>query len=150
MNGYDSEKAARVWQRVRPDSGESLTSDALNALISQLLHLSAVYQSLSRQVTPPQSITLKTLADQKRTQAACLRGVHILSIGPCPSLRIPQARPEPLSTALHRCYSAETQLWNQFRIHNAATTHCAVMEALTTIEQEHCRSLAVLIGQLER
>lgn len=148
MDSYDSEKAARVWQRVRP--GESLTGDTLNALISQLLHLSTVYQALSRQVKPAQSTTLKTLSDQKRTQAACLRGIHILSVGPCPALRVPQARSEPLSAALNRCYFAETQLWTQLRIHSAASTHTPALEALAVMQQAHCRSIAELIGQLER
>ena len=150
MDPYDSEKAARVWQRVRPGGGESLTGDGLNALISQLLHLSTVYQALSRQVKPPQSTALKALSDQKRTQAACLRGIHILLIGPCPALRVPQVRSEPLSTALHRCYAEETQLWTQLRIHSAASTHAPALEALATMQQAHCRSIAELIGQLER
>ena len=148
MDPYDSEQAARVWQRVRP--GESLTGDSLNALISQLLHLATVYQTLSRQVRPPQSTMLKMLSDQKRTQAACLRGIHILSVGPCPALRVPQVRTEPLSAALHRCYAAETQLWTQLRIHSAASTHTPALEALAVMQQSHCRSLAELIGQLER
>lgn len=144
------EKAARVWQRVRSGSGESLNTDSLNAMISQFLHLSTCYQALSRQVRPPQSAALKTLSDQKRNQASCLRGLHILLIGPCPSLRIAQVRAEPISTALHRCYTEETQLWTQLRILSDGTTHGAVLEALVAIQRDHCRTLAELIGQLER
>jgi hypothetical protein len=149
VDPYDSEIAARVWQRVHPEGGETLTGDCLNALIAQFLHLSTVYQTLSRQVKPPQSTTLKVLSDQKRTQAACLRGLHILSVGPCPTLRVPQARAEPLSTALRRCYSAEIQLWTQLRIHSAVSAHTPTLEALATTQQTHCRALAELIGQLE-
>lgn len=150
MDSYDSEKAARVWQRVRTGTAESLTGDNLNPMISQFLHLSTVYQSLSRQVKPPHSTALKTLSDQKRNQASCLRGLHILLIGPCPPLRISQVRAEPLSTALRRCYSDETQLWTQLRILSDATAHSAVLEALIAAQRDHCRSLAELIGQLER
>lgn len=150
MDTYDSEKAARVWQRVRSGGGEALTEDSLNAMISQFLHLSTCYQALSRQVKPPQSTTLRTLSDQKRNQASCLRGLHILLIGPCPTLRIPQFRAEPLSTALRRCYADENQLWTQLRILSDSTAHSAVLEAMVAAQRDHCRTLAELIGQSER
>ena len=149
MDSYDSEKAARVWQRVR-SGGEALTAESLNAMISQFLHLSTVYQCLSRQVKPPQSATLKTLSDQKRNQASCLRGLHILLIGPCPALRISQARAEPISTALRRCYTDENQLWTQLRILSDSTAHSAVLEAMVAVQRTHCRTIAELIGQLDR
>jgi hypothetical protein len=149
MDSYDSEKAARVWQRVR-SGGESLTAESLNAMIAQFLHLSSRYQTLSRQVKPPQSTALKTLSDQKRNQASCLRGLHILLIGPCPALRISQTRAEPISTALRRCYTDENQLWTQLRILSDATAHRAVMEAMVAVQRDHCRTIAELIGQLDR
>lgn len=150
MDTYDSEKAARVWQRVRSGGGESLTGESLNAMISQFLHLSTNYQSLSRQVKPPQSTALKMLSDQKRNQASCLRGLHILLIGPCPPLRISQIRAEPLSTALRRCYADENQLWTQLRILSDGTAHSAALAAMVAAQRDHCRSVAELIGQLER
>ena len=150
MDSYDSEKAARVWQRVHSGGGEALTGESLNAMISQFLHLSTCYQALIRQVKPPQSTALKALSDQKRTQASCLRGLHILLIGPCPPLRISQARPEPIPTALRQCYSKENQLWTQLRILSDTTSHRAVLEALVAVQRNHCRTIAELIGQLER
>lgn len=147
LDSYDSQKAARVWERVHPGGAQHLSADCLNTMISQLLHLAAVYQALGRQAKPPQSSVLKALSGQKQTQAASLRGIHILSGGPYPALHIPQVRADPLPAALRRCYATEVQLWTQLRLHGADSVHEPVLEALVAMQQEHCRRVAELIGQ---
>lgn len=145
MDSYDSEKAARVWQRVRPGGIASLSGEVLNALILQLRQLAATYHHLSGR-----SAVLKPLSDKKRTQAACLRGLHILTIGSCPEARLPQPKTEPFLAALRRCYTAEMQLLTQFELHCTDPVHGAIFASLTEEQKAHCKTVLELVGNAEK
>lgn len=150
MNQYDSEKAARVWQRVHASGNDGLTSESLKALIHQLLQLHASYRSLSGQVRPPHAALLRSLADRKRRQAACLRGIHILSTGPCPEPQLPQPKSEAAVCGLRRSYTAENQLYIQFQRFAADAAHSPAFAALAAEQRSCCKTLCDLISQLER
>lgn len=145
MDPYDSEKAARVWQRVHPGSTASLSGESLTALILQLQQLAATYRHLSGHST-----VLKTLSDKKRTQAACLRGLHILTIGSCPEPRLPQQKVEPFLAALRRCYTAEMQLLTQFSLHSTDPSHGALFTSLTAEQKMHCKTILELVGKTKK
>lgn len=142
MDSYDSEKAARVWQRVYPGGIASLSGESLNAFILQLQQLFATYRHFSGRST-----VLKVLSDKKRDQVACLRGLHILAFGPCPESRLPQQKTEPFLAALRRCYAVEMQLLTQFELHSAAPSHGPVFAALTAEQKAHCNILLKLAGK---
>ena len=150
MDLYDSEKAARVWQRVHPGNGSGLNEESLNSFIFQLRQLFSLYRKLSTQVSPIHSFIPRSLSDQKRTQAACLRGLFILSIGPCPEPPLPSLPKEPLLATLRRCYAMEAQLLTQFEIHSAGPSHGPVFAALASEQKSHCRSILHLVGLMER
>ena len=145
MDPYNSEKAARVWQRVHPGGTPSLSGEILNAFILQLGQLAAVYRHLSGH-----SAMLKALSDKKRAQAACLRGLHILTIGPCPEARLPQQKTEPFLAALRRCYAAEMQLLTQFDLHRADPAHGPIFTSLTEEQKAHCKIILELAGKAEK
>lgn len=149
MDPYDSEKAARVWQRVHSTPNSSPSAPGLSALLLQLRQLEAVYRALLRQ-TAAHGAVLRSLADRKHAQAACIRGLHILTAGSCPEPSIPHPKPEPISTALRRCCTIEMQLSSHFDLHSADPACGPVFSDFAAEQRQICRSLATLLGQLER
>ena len=150
MNPYDSEKAARVWQRVHAGGNEDPTAEILKTLMLQLLQLHATYRSLISQVHAPRAALLRSLADRKRNQAACLRGIHILTMGSCPEPQVPQPKTESAVFTLRRCYAAENQLYAKLQSFAADATHGPAFAALATEQRFCCKTICELISQLER
>ena len=150
MDPYESEKAARVWQRVYPDWRSREPGENLNTLALQLRQLASTYQVLSRHVTPPFSTILKSMSDKKHAQAACLRGLCILDSGSCPTLRLSQSKPEPIIAALRRCYALEMQLLTHFELCAADPSHGPTFAALAAEQRSCCKTIPELVGQLER
>lgn len=150
MDPYDSEKAARVWQRVHPVGTDGLTSETLTSLALLLRQQAAIYQRLSKQIPLRYNAALKNLSDQKRAQSACLRGIHILAIGPWREAPLPQLTNEPYLAALRRCYAAELQILTQFELYSADPAHGITFTALAAEQKAHCKMIPELIGYLSR
>lgn len=149
MESYDAEKAARVWQRVRPGS-DGLHVERLQTLLLQTQQLSMTYRTLARQVKPPYYTALKQLSEQKQAQVDCLRGIYILAVGPCPTPNIPRPKSEPIIVALRRCFASETQLLTQLELLSAEPAHGPVFATLTEDQKAHCKAIIGLAGQLNR
>ena len=107
MQNFDSDKAARVWQRVRSEEGALPELATLPTLAAQELELATYYQRLAR----------TELAKQCRRSSTILQGIGTLAGIPCKP--VPYAGQMPRE-ALRVCYGKTLQLLHQYE---ALQTH---------------------------
>ena len=150
MMEYDTQKAARVWQRVQEGKQPSpRQGEPLAALILEHMQLSSLYMQMSRQRSGQESTVLMGLARQARMQAACLRGIAVLTGGSNPAFS-----PTPMSNTasdalLRRCYGQELRLLREYENRREDPEYGPVFERMARREQEHCCTLLELIGSMK-
>ena len=112
MQQYDSEKAARVWQRVRSDEPARQDLSDLPAMAVQELTLAAFYRSLAKQQP-----AFGQYAKECQRSSTLLCGIGALAGAPCK----PAAYTGPMPReALRVCYGKTLQLLRQYE---ALQTH---------------------------
>ena len=150
MNEFDSQRAARVWQRVQGERQEQPAPQGANfsALMMDQWQVSAQYLQLSRQLSGKEAAILLRLARESRAQAMCLKGISILSTGQAPMLRAVAVQPAPAEGLLRRCYGLEIRSLKAYENHRADTEYGSVFENLAQQKREHCCLLLELIGEL--
>ncbi len=148
METVDSQKAARVWQRVHPDN--TAQEQGLLSLIAQEWADAATYLQLSRKFTGKPATQLRALYEQEQTHIACLKGIYTLITGTHPkvaSLPLPQETPEQ---TLRRCYGREMQCLAQYEQRSSHPEYGKVFLKLAQQEQEHCRMVLEILGSLKK
>ena len=146
MEQYDSQMAARVWQRVQGGiTEENPIQDLLIFLQEELTDLT-YYRQLSGTSGSAAKPELQQLIKATQQCVFTLRGIHLLLIG-----TIPEAKAFPLpkelpNAALRRSYgntlrrSARYEQWSSHREYG-----CAFSE-MTVLSQKRCCLLLQLIG----
>ena len=148
METIDPGKVASVWQRVHPEAGHMTNTSGLSELIAQQLSAALAYSQLSRQFRGTAAQILGRLQEEKRTQAACLKGIYRLMNDTLPNIKVspePQRNPE---TALRRCYLTEQQSLMQYRKHSTDPEFGAVFSQLANRELELLLLILELLGNL--
>lgn len=144
---YDVQKEARVWQRVQEGKQTpSRQEEPLPALIREQQMLSSVYMQMARQRTGQSSTVLMGLARQARSQAACLRGIVLLSGG-----NHPQPSPVPMQSVapeqlLNRCYGQELRLLREYENRCGDAQFGPAYTVMARRTREICCTLLELIG----
>jgi len=150
---YDTQKAARVWQRVQTEKQEMNTAqrgDHLPALIIEQLQLSAVYLQLSRQLPGRDGAVFVRLAREAKGQAACLKGILVLMDGPAAELSCAPAQFSTMDAMLRRCYGKELRLLKEYENRQTDPEYGSVFARLAERGREHCWVLLELIGRIVR
>lgn len=139
MQKYDSQMAARVWQRVQSGG----TQDDLEALIRRVQMDGAVYAQLARQLGG----RLKMLSEAKTAQAACLKGIHVMATGRKPE--IAPAVPPKVSPqiGLRRCLAGELYTLEQYERLASDGCFSPIFAQLAQEQKKHCKIVAELIGK---
>lgn len=149
MKEIDSQKAARVWQRVQGEGyPPAAKSGQYPALIQDQWQLSMLYLQLSRKMPSKDGAVLLRLAREARAAAVCLRGICILTAGQGPA---PSAQPEGGATVevlLRRGYGQELRLLKEYEARCGDAEYGAAFSALVQRAQEHCCKLLELIGSV--
>ena len=150
---YDTQKTARVWERVQAEKQETAKpqqGDHLPSLIMEQLQLSAIYLQLARQLPGKDGAVFVRLARETRAQAACLKGILALMIGQVPEIT---AAPVPYSTMeamLRRCYGKELRLLKEYESRLSDAEYGPVFDRLVNRGREHCWVVSELIGRIAR
>ena len=148
MEKVDPQKAARVWQRVHTET--DAPGQGLLALISQEWADSATYLQLSRRLQGRSATILRTLYEQEQAHLACLKGIYTLITGSHPKVAaIPLSQEEPEQT-LRRCYGREMQCLAQYEQRSNHPEYGKVFAKLALQEQEHCRMVLEILGNLKK
>ena len=155
MEGYDPEKAARVWQRVQgrtapaaAPAGQTRQEPALAELI--LLHLqdAAACAAVARRLGGSRAELLNRIYRQQRAAANSLRGIGRLRFGTWtrfPAIPAPREAPEGL---LGRCCVDQLRLLEAYERQAREGQFAPIYAALAAQSREHCRAFAELLGSL--
>lgn len=143
MEGFDVEKAARVWQRVAArqvtDNGKELLPLIMGAWTA-----AAAYRSLAQRMGGRAGRMLRRLFEDERSAAACLRGLYMIDTGRVPEPYTPAPVQGTTDAALRKCYGWARQSLAQYEAHAADP----VFAKLAQQKREHCKVLLELIGSL--
>ena len=148
MEGYDKEKAARVWQRVQGSVAEDPTR-GLQGMIAEEWADAAVYLSLSRRVQGNHAAILRKMGQEEQAHMACLKGIYTLQGTGRPEVPAPQPMEKaPVSVMLRRCYGREMRCLAQYESRTADPEYGQVFARMAQQEREHCRLILELLGSL--
>lgn len=148
MERYDTEKAARVWQRVR-GSGETQPAgmSGLQALIAASATQTAYYQQLQRRFSGSSHALLQKLTNQERSITACLRGICTLVRGAPPATAPGKPTAETTEAALRKCYRLALQAANEYGSRCDDAEYGQVFARLAARKYDHCAALLELLGK---
>ncbi len=153
MNSYDPELARRVWQRVqRPVESTPAPAPAQPNLTDCMLQKqqdAALYLHLSRRLPGKDGVAMQRLYEEEMGQLNCLKGLHILQAGHCPSLPGATPRQEPVEVILKRCCTREMESRKRYEALSADPVHGPLYGAFARQELEHCRILLEIMGHRE-
>ena len=151
MNGYDPQKAARVWQRVqesKPEAKQNPMED-LEELIFNAEIAAGIYGQLARRM-PKEAPLLQKLSREKQQHRNALRGIwELVNGGKCPVHR-PTEIKDPTDRLLCRCYGQSLRSLKAYEGKREDPEYGHVFRKLAEQEREHGVAVLDLIGRLER
>lgn len=148
METYDTEKAARVWQRVQGKAETTPTVPGLQALIAQAWLAATTYLHLSRRFQGKESAALRRMAEEEQAQAACLRGIYAMTTGSRPTIRSVTPTQDGPEAVLRDCYSRERRRLAEFEKRSTDPEYGPVFDRMAQQARDHCRTLLELLGKL--
>lgn len=150
METYDTEKAARVWQRVQGKPETTPTIPGLQDLIAQAWMDATTYLHLSRRFQGKESAALRRMFEEEQSHAACLRGIYALITGSRPAIKSVTPAQEDPESILRRCYSREMRSLAEYEKRSADPEYGPVFARLAQQEREHCKTVLELLGKLKK
>ena len=150
MQSFDPEQAARVWQRVHPNTPPLSREEELAEMIAREWTDAATYLLLSRKLAGKDSTILRTMYQQEQSHCACLKGIYTLITGTHPAVpAVPPAK-EDIATLLRRCYGQEMHTLAQYEARVNDPEYGQVFARLAVQEREHCRLVLELLGRMKK
>ena len=150
METYNSEKAARVWQRVHESATPLDNAGQLPALIAGEWTDAVTYLQLSRRYQGREAQLLRRLFEEEQSHAACLKGIYTLLTGEQVSHPSPPPPQEPTEVILRQCYGREMQCLAAYEQRASSREYGQVFTRLAQQEWEHCRTILELLGKMKR
>ena len=155
MENYNSEKIARVWQRVRGEGGDIPQAElprqqGLSALIVGEQTDATIYLILSRRFQGKQASILRRMFEEEQAHTACLKGIYTLITGQRPvtkALPLPQETTEGI---LRRCYGREMHCLAEYEARSKDPEYGQIFAGLAAQEREHCHRILELLGGLKK
>ncbi len=148
MQTVDPQKAARVWQRVHTENPSP--EQGLLSLIAQEWADASTYLQLSRRLQGKSATVLRTLYEQEQAHVACLKGIYTLITGTHPKVATVPLPQEEIEQTLRRCYGREMQCLAQYEQRSSHPEYGKVFARLALQEQEHCRLVLEILGNLKK
>ena len=139
MQNYDSEKAARVWQRVRNEEPVPVELSALPGFAAAENELAELLRRLSRQY--PAAGALST---ECRRHATVIRGVCALGGIPCRTAPFTGEIPREL---LRSCYGKTLQLLREYEARREHPEYGCAFQALAEKKRAQACLLLELAGR---
>lgn len=112
MEGFDAEKAARVWQRVQggQTAGAAPVRDGPAELLHQSHALAGLYLGLQRRLPGKTAGRIRELYHRHRELMACLKGICLATGGAAPGLPPMEAGSGTVHGILTGCFHRERRL----------------------------------------
>ena len=149
MDTIDKAKEARVWERVRGETGQAPREAGLPELIAREWEASTTYLQLSRRLQGRQNALLRKLFQQEQAHMTCLKGLYTLITGEKPRVAgVPPVDDAP-QKVLRRCYGRQMQCLAQYEQRSGDPECGHIFARLAEQEREHCHILLELLGSLK-
>ena len=149
MERIDPAKAAAVWQRVHTPTPPPADGEDLLRLIQEELTDGLTYLQLSKQIGGSQGNILRHMFQQDFSHTPCLKGIYRLITGNHPVVATPKIHPESVGATLRRCYGREMRCLVQYEARMSDPEYGKVFSRLALQEQEHCRQILEILGNLK-
>jgi len=148
MENYDEEQELRVWQRIRGElPPENL--EGLQALAAAEWAEASGYLMLSRQFQGKEKEMLRRMFEEDRAHASCLRGIDAITSGKNRVPRTTPPAPDSPRIALKKCYGREIRALREYELRTTDPEYGHVFASLAAQEQEHCRMILEILGNLK-
>ena len=146
MEQFDSEKAARVWQRVQNrEAPEPMRKDPA-VLIRASSEQAAYYRSLSRALPGRYGERLREYGRQQQRAADCMKGIcRLTGITPAVGQTQP-VRQEPPLRLLEKCCRGERQLAVEYSARTSDPEWGRVYGKMAAEAAERCCGLLEILG----
>lgn len=151
MEGFDNEKAKRVWQRVQGTA--SVPQDVgydIRELVARETEAAATYLQLSRRLQGKDSTTVRHMGEEERSHAAILKGICAMNTGTRPEVSATVPQTGPVEVLLRRCYGGELQSVAEYERRSGDPQYGMIFRKMAEEEKSHCRHLLELLGRLEQ
>ena len=148
MENLESNMQQQVWQRVfaRP---EEARGEDLRTLLLTAMELAAGYRYLTGVLTGKQRERVRALQKGEAANAACLKGVAVLSGRGEEILKIWSPAKEPPRRLLEKSYHKTRRCMVEYMSRSAEPEFGTVFQKLADREGSHCAMLAELLGSLK-
>lgn len=144
MNSYDSQMAARVWQRVQAkEEPVDFLGDIL-LLLAEEANDASLYHRLSKNSTKEKSVILENLLRSSRQSLSILRGIHFLLTGRNPAPASTQAVVS--SASLRLCYGDTLRRSLRYGQWCSHSEYACAFTQLENLARQRCVLLLQLIG----
>lgn len=144
MNSYDSQMAARVWQRVQAKQEPVDLLGEVLLLLAEEATDAALYYRLSKNSTKEKSAILENLLRSSRQSLSILRGIHFLLLDR-------NSEPAPTQSALssvslRRCYGDTLRRSLRYGQWCSHSEYACAFTQLEHLARQRCVWLLQLIG----
>ena len=144
MNPYDSQMAARVWQRVQTNQEPADLSGEVLLLLSEEAEDTALYHRLLKNAGKGKSGILENLSRSSQQSLSILRGIYYLITGSYPTPVPTQVSVSPASLRL--CYGSTLRRSSRYGQWCSHHEYASAFAQLETLARQRCVSLLQLIG----
>ena len=149
MERFDTKTEDRVWQRVRGEKPPRL-EQSIQALAAAELSEAAAHLMLSRQLQGKEKTVLRRIYEEDRAHAACLKGIHYFTFDTPLAIRPVPPAPESPVIGLRKAYARKLRALKQYESRCDDPEYGTIYQALARQEQEHCRLILELVGDLKK
>lgn len=144
MEHYDSQMAARVWQRVQNTQEAGNLSGEILLLLAEETQDVWLYRQLSKTQSKENTAVLAKLLENSRQCVHMLRGIHYLLTGTYPETvrrsRIPSPAP------LRGCYGSTLRRNARYSQWSSHSEYGPAFAQMAALNQQRCCLLLQLIG----
>lgn len=149
METLDEVKVRQVWSRVRGETPAGPDYRRLPALIASEEEAADTYLQLSRKLPGKERLMLQRMSQEEQAHAACLKGIYHLMTGERTSAAHAPIQNTTMELTLRRCYGKEMRCLAEYESRAQDKEYGAVFYRLAQQEQEHCRMLLEILGNLK-
>lgn len=147
MEQFDLE--TEVWQRVQGEKPPRL-EQSLQALATAELSEAAAHLMLSKQLQGKEKLVLREIYEDDQSHAACLKGIHYFTFDTPLSVRPIPPAPESPVVALRKAYARKLRASQEYARRADHPEYGAVYKVLAQQEQQHCRLILEIVGNLKK
>ena len=141
MERFDSEKAARVWQRVRSEGGDDSALGGIAGLSAAEAELAVLFKRIGKQYSAAEALARDCLSNE-----AILRGICGFAGLPRPQPKFSGNVPK---NVLQVCYSRTLQAAGEYEKRSSHPEYGCAFRAMAEKKREHACRILEMAGSMQ-